>query len=119
MKNAFTNSGERVELTSQFRNLGHGDQEKVIYSDGSEGWEHVEDLQKEIFYNLLKNYEEKPSKSHVEKKGISLEKAQFELDVNERLWNKNGGLVIERTDMSLTVQESDESETITWIIKEV
>ena len=40
----FTQSGERVELTGNTRNQGHGEQVEVIYSDGSKGWEHLEDL---------------------------------------------------------------------------
>lgn len=45
MKTMYTNSGEKVQVTDETRNLGHGEQVKVIYSDNSEGWEHIEDLQ--------------------------------------------------------------------------
>ena len=45
MKTQFTNSGEKVQVTGNTRNLGHGEQVEVIYSDGSKGWEHIEDLQ--------------------------------------------------------------------------
>lgn len=45
MRNAFTNSGERVRTTGEKRNLGHGHQNEVIYSDDSTGWEHIEDLE--------------------------------------------------------------------------
>ena len=45
MRNALTNSGERVRTTGEKRNLGHGYQNEVIYSDDSTGWEHVEDLE--------------------------------------------------------------------------
>ena len=41
----YTQSGEKVTVTEETRDLGHGEQVRVIYSDGSEGWEHVEDLQ--------------------------------------------------------------------------
>lgn len=44
MKTKFTQSGEKVTLTNEVRELGHGKQVKVIYSDGSEGWEHLSDL---------------------------------------------------------------------------
>lgn len=45
MKTKYTNSGEKVQVTEEKRDRGHGEQVKVIYSDGSEGWEHLEDLQ--------------------------------------------------------------------------
>lgn len=37
-------SGEKVTITEETRDLGHGLQIKVIYSDGTHGWEHVQDL---------------------------------------------------------------------------
>ena len=37
-------NGERVTLTDNTRNLGHGWQIKVIYSDNSTGWEHESNL---------------------------------------------------------------------------
>jgi hypothetical protein len=40
----YTISGEKITLTGKTRNLGHGEQAEVIYSDGSTGWEHIEDL---------------------------------------------------------------------------
>lgn len=43
-KHQFIASGEKVEVTNETRDFGHGEQVKVIYSDGSEGWEHLEDL---------------------------------------------------------------------------
>jgi len=45
MKSMYTNSGEKVTVTEETRNFGHGIQSKVIYSDNSEGFEHIEDLQ--------------------------------------------------------------------------
>lgn len=45
MKNMHIASGEKVQVTGETRNLGHGEQVKVIYSDGSGGWEHLDDLQ--------------------------------------------------------------------------
>ena len=44
MEIRFTTSGEKVELTGGSRDLGHGEQLEVIYSDKSKGWEHKEDL---------------------------------------------------------------------------
>lgn len=44
MKTAILNGGEKVTVTEETRNLGHGEQVKVIYADGSEGFEHIEDL---------------------------------------------------------------------------
>lgn len=38
-------NGEMVTVTEEARNLGHGTQVRVIYSDNSIGWEHIEDLQ--------------------------------------------------------------------------
>jgi hypothetical protein len=46
MKTMYTNSGEKIQITEETRNFGHGEQVKVIYSDGSEGYEHLENLQK-------------------------------------------------------------------------
>jgi len=45
MKTAHIQSGEKVTVTEETRDIGHGLQVKVIYSDNSEGWEHVEDLE--------------------------------------------------------------------------
>lgn len=44
MKTAHIQSGEKVTVTEETRNLGHREQVKVVYADGSEGWEHPEDL---------------------------------------------------------------------------
>lgn len=41
---AFLNTGEKVLPTIHERDLGHGKQIKVVYSDGSEGWEHIENF---------------------------------------------------------------------------
>jgi len=38
-------NGEMVQVTEEIRDLGHGQQIKVIYSDGTEGWESTSDLQ--------------------------------------------------------------------------
>lgn len=43
-KQKFTTSGEKVTLTGNERDLGHGKQLEVVYSDGSKGWEHEQDL---------------------------------------------------------------------------
>lgn len=37
-------NGEKVTLTGNFRDLGHGKQLEVIYTDGSKGFEHYGDL---------------------------------------------------------------------------
>jgi hypothetical protein len=70
-------------------------------------------------YNIKKSYDSKPSKNKTEEMGLSLEKAQFELDIIESLWRKNGGSVIERSEFELICEESDGSETITWTIEEI
>lgn len=44
MKKLLTTNGEMVTVTNDTRDLGHGLQVKVIYSDGSEGWESPDDL---------------------------------------------------------------------------
>lgn len=41
---ATVGNGERVTLTKNTRNLGHGVQIEVVYQDGTSGWEHEEDL---------------------------------------------------------------------------
>ena len=43
-KKMLATNGEMVTPTKETRDLGHGKQVKVVYSDGSTGWEHVEDL---------------------------------------------------------------------------
>lgn len=45
MKKLLTTNGEMVEVTNEKRDLGHGEEVRVIYSDGTEGWESVNDLQ--------------------------------------------------------------------------
>lgn len=45
MKSMYISSGEKAQVTDETRDLGHGKQVKVIYADGSEGWEHLEDIQ--------------------------------------------------------------------------
>lgn len=72
----------------------------------------------ETLFNIKKTYTESPSKTKIEEKALTLEKAQFELDINENLWRKNGGYIVNRDEFSLTVEESDGSETITWTIEE-
>jgi hypothetical protein len=44
MKKLLASSGEVVVVTEKTRNLGHGEQVEVIYSDSTKGWEHIEDL---------------------------------------------------------------------------
>lgn len=44
MLEKITVNGEKVITTDETRNLGHGEQVRVIYSDGSGGWEHTKDL---------------------------------------------------------------------------
>ena len=45
MKTAtLTGNGERVKLTNDKRNLGHGEEIKVIYQDNSKGWENINNL---------------------------------------------------------------------------
>lgn len=44
MKALLITNGELVTVTEEKRDLGHGEQVKVIYSDGSEGWEFISDL---------------------------------------------------------------------------
>ena len=44
MKATLACNGERVTLTENSRDLGHGKQIEVIYSDETKGWAHEEDL---------------------------------------------------------------------------
>lgn len=71
-------------------------------------------------YNIKKSYEGSESKTnnHYEK-GLSLEQAQQFLDATERSWVRNGGLVIERNNTALVVEEADASNTITFEIVEI
>lgn len=70
-------------------------------------------------YNIKKSYDSKPSKNIIEEKGMTLENAKMQLDLNERLWKKNGGIVVERNDEALICEEADGSETITWTIEKL
>lgn len=70
-------------------------------------------------YNIKKSYDGAPSKNIIEEKGLTIDQATFQLDINERLWRKNGGLVIERTADTLVCEEADGSEKITWSLQEV
>lgn len=69
-------------------------------------------------FDIIKCYEGSPSKNKTEEKGLTFEEAKFELDINESLWRKHGGIVIERTEFRLVCEESDASEVITWSIDE-
>jgi len=68
-------------------------------------------------YNIRKCYEGKPSQ--IEKKGLTLQEATTELDINEMLWVRHGGFVFSRTEFELICEESDGSEVIRWLIDEV
>lgn len=46
MRTAYTTSGEKVSITENRRDIGHGIEVRVIYSDNSYGWEHESDLLK-------------------------------------------------------------------------
>ena len=61
MKATFTGNGERVTLTDNERDLGHGKQIEVICNDSSKIWAHIEDLidrDKELKYIKMKTVEE-------------------------------------------------------------
>lgn len=44
MKKMLVTNGEMITLTEETRNIGHGIEYKVIYNDGSEGWENVANI---------------------------------------------------------------------------
>jgi hypothetical protein len=69
-------------------------------------------------YNVNKQYEGKPSKNKVEEKEVTLDRAIQVLDITERLWRKNGGVIVSRSENELVCEESDGSEVITWTIEE-
>lgn len=55
MKTGILNiNGEKVTLTGNIRDLGHGKQLEVIYSDGSKGFEHYEDIEDAPTKNIMK-----------------------------------------------------------------
>ena len=77
------NDGERVALTDNTRNLGHGLQIEVIYSDNSKGWEHEDDLidreedenitvKDEIFGNNGTFSEQIELQEYIQSKGVNL-----------------------------------------------
>ena len=59
MKATLAGNGERVTLTENTRDLGHGLQIEVIYQDNTKGWEHEEDLidrdEDELTYDVYFN----------------------------------------------------------------
>ena len=70
-------------------------------------------------YNITKSYEGFASKNRTVETGLSLEDANNYLNSTERSWKRNGGLIISKTETTLVVEESDESNTITFEIEEV
>lgn len=50
--------------------------------------------------------------------GLTLDEAIKFLNTTEYVWRKNGGIIEERTEDTLTVQESDGSQTIIFSIIE-
>jgi len=70
-------------------------------------------------YNILKSYENKPSKNTVDEKNKTLEEALQYLKDTARMWKDNGGAVIELTNETLIVEEANGSETITFSIVEI
>lgn len=45
LKKGYIQGGEKVFLTEEKRDLGHGEQTKVFYADGSIGWYHTTDIE--------------------------------------------------------------------------
>ena len=71
-------------------------------------------------YQIKKTYEEYPCKNKIDGKHTKLADAIMELDCNQRLWRKHGGIIVSRKSKRLLVcRESDDSETITWTIEKI
>lgn len=56
-------------------------------------------------YSVKKIYEGAESRNKYEAKGVLWEQAVTELDITQSLWQNKGGVIIERTEDSLTVEE--------------
>jgi uncharacterized protein YifE (UPF0438 family) len=69
-------------------------------------------------YIIKKTYPEQPSKNKIDAIHRTRTEAILELNLNERLWKKYGGIVHTRKRYTqLTCQEANGSETITWTIE--
>jgi hypothetical protein len=119
----FTNAIKKAEKVTGAKPVVKGQHIYFEYKGfvGTNNFNHIQTLNllKMTTYNIKKSYEGAPSKTKIESKGLTLEKAISELDLNESLWLKNGGSIIERTDTALVCEESDASNVITWEIIEV
>lgn len=70
-------------------------------------------------YSIKKTYHGHESKNRIDSKNLTLQQAKDELDTNERLWKKNSGVIIEKTEDTLTVEEDNGEGRITYSIEEI
>lgn len=92
--------------------------QEVIDDNNWNSWAYVS--KEEIpTYRIAKTYTEYPSKNKPNyQSGLTLEEAIQYLDGTERNWKHNGGIIVDRTDDSLIVEESTGDEIITFEIME-
>ena len=66
-------------------------------------------------FTISKSYEGHPSKNVKQyKTGLTIEEVKDFFDSTAARWARLGGLIVEQTEDSLTVEESDASETIVF-----
>jgi hypothetical protein len=68
-------------------------------------------------YKIIKSYEGFPSKTKTVETGLSLEDATEFIAYKANQWSRNGGLVVSINETECVLEESDESNTITYSIE--
>ena len=68
-------------------------------------------------YQIIKSYEGFPSKTTTTETNLSLEDATEFIIYKANQWSRNGGLVVSINETECVLEESDESNTITYSIE--
>lgn len=64
-------------------------------------------------YKISKSYVGRPSLDRPNyETGLTLDEAIMSLDAIERSWHRNGGTIVNRTELELVVEEEDGSQVI-------
>lgn len=69
-------------------------------------------------YKIIKSYEGFPSKKTTTETGLSLNEAKDFIVYKANQWTRNGGLVVSINETECVLEESDESNTITYSIEQ-
>lgn len=79
----------------------------------------IDRVQATQLFNIRKSYEGYPSKTNADyETRLTWENAVSSIDGMERLWRRNGGIIVSREESILVVEESDGSNVITFEIIE-